>query len=88
MELVNKCKTCQNETLWTILIDHIEQAGVFRTVVVASTITIVLGIFAFAVSYGELKGQVKSISEQVNRIERDAQYRGKVVDAKQEGTKR
>lgn len=88
MELVNKCKECKNEILITLIIDHLEQANVFRTVVVTSTITIVLGIFAFAISYGELKGQVRSLSEQINRIERDAIYCGKVLDVKQEGTKR
>jgi hypothetical protein len=74
MELVNKCRNCQNETLWTILIDHIEQANVYRTVILTASITIVAGLITFGISYGELKNQVKSLSEQMNRIERNIPY--------------
>lgn len=88
MELVNKCRNCQNETLWTIFIDHIEQANIYRTVILITTINIIAGLITFSISYGELKNQVKSLSEQMNRIERNLEYNGKALNERVEGKKR
>jgi hypothetical protein len=88
MELLNKCSDCENSILWDRVTNHLAQADTYRTIIITTTVTIVIGLFTFAVSYGELRSQVKTLSDQINKVERATPYSGKAVYANQEGTKR